>query len=267
MDSFDPDVVLTHAERYRVVEDPAMRAAELRVIGCDYGATSYTTRAQAERMAGMLGLAPGRVLLDIGTGAGWPGIHLAVTTGARVVLTDIPREGLGVAWRRLERDGVDCHVVAAAGHRLPFADGAFDAVTSSDVLCCLPDKAAALAEARRVLRPGGRICFSVITIADGLPGPDRARAVTHGPPYVDAGAGYHSLLRGAGFTSVEELDVSEEFLSTATAWIEEWEAGAADLRPLVGEQTFDERQATRSEANEVIASGLLRRSIVSAVRP
>jgi SAM-dependent methyltransferase len=267
VEAFDPDVVATHAERYRVVEDPAMRAVELRVIGCDYGATSYTTRAQAEHMAEILDLGPGRMLLDIGSGAGWPGIHLAAGTGARVVLSDIPREGLGVARRRIERDGVDALVVAAAGHRLPFPDASFDAVTSSDVLCCVPDKASALAEARRVLRPEGRICFSVITVADGLSGTERERAVEHGPPHVDSGAGYGALLAAAGFTAVAVLDVTEEFLSTSTAWVSEWEAGSAELSRLVGEEVFVERQATRSEANRVIAAGLLRRSIASAVRP
>ena len=267
VEGFDPEVVLTHAERYRVVEDPAMRAVETRVIGCDYGATSYTTRTQADRMSEILALGPGRVLLDVGCGAGWPGIHLAATTGARVVLTDIPLEGLAVARRRLESDHVDGSALAAAGHRLPFPDCAFDAVTSSDVLCCVPDKTRALAEAHRVLRPGGRICFSVITVATGLPHAERRRALEHGPPHVGAAAGYGALLAEAGFTAIEEIDVSDEFLSTSAAWISEWEAAARELKPLVGEDLFEERQATRVKATDVIATGLLRRSIVSGVRP
>ncbi len=74
-------------------------------------------------------------MLDIGSGAGWPAIYLAATTGARVVLTDIPLEGLTIAARRLRDDDVDGAVVAATGTALPFRDHAFDAVTSSDVLC------------------------------------------------------------------------------------------------------------------------------------
>jgi cyclopropane fatty-acyl-phospholipid synthase-like methyltransferase len=129
------DAIAARNERYRLSEEPAMRRAEMRVIGCDYGATSYTTRAQADVMARLLELGPGKVLLDIGSGAGWPGIYLARSTGAGVVLTDIPFEGLRVASRRMRQDGVGGGVVAASGDSLPFMDATFDAVTSSDVFC------------------------------------------------------------------------------------------------------------------------------------
>ncbi len=129
------DVTASHAERYRLVEEPALRRVEIRVFGSDYGATSYTTVAQADRLASLLELAPGKLFLDVGRGTGWPGIHLGVSTGARAVLTDIPWEGLEVASRRLLRDGVDGHVVLASGDALPFGDQTFDAVTSSDALC------------------------------------------------------------------------------------------------------------------------------------
>jgi ubiquinone/menaquinone biosynthesis C-methylase UbiE len=129
------DAMAARKERYRIVEQAAMRRAESRVIGCDYGATSYTTRAQADDMAHHLALAPGRLLLDVGSGAGWPGVYLAAVTGARVVLSDIPWEGLRVASRRLIGDGVAGHVVAGSADALPFRDATFDAATSSDVLC------------------------------------------------------------------------------------------------------------------------------------
>ncbi len=129
------DLTEAHNEHYRLVETTPMQRVERRVIGSDHGATSYTTRDQADMIARLIGLSPGDTLLDVGSGAGWPGIYLAASTGARVVLSDIPFEGLGVASRRLRRDEVDGHVVAASGDSLPFADQSFDAVTSSDVLC------------------------------------------------------------------------------------------------------------------------------------
>ena len=112
-----------------------MRRAEIRVIGSDYGATSYTTRAQADLMARLLELGPGKLLLDIGSGAGWPAIYLGDATGSRVVLTDSPFEGLRVASRRIRHDGVEGSVLAASGDSLPFRDHTFDAATSSDVFC------------------------------------------------------------------------------------------------------------------------------------
>lgn len=119
---------------YRLVGDPAMRRTEVRVLGADYGATSYTTRAEADRLARLLGLGPGKLLLDVGSGAGWPGVYLARSTGCRVVLTDLSLEGLRVASGRIHDEGVDGSVIAA-GVSLPLRDRIFDATTSSDVLC------------------------------------------------------------------------------------------------------------------------------------
>ncbi len=121
--------------RYRIVEEPVMRRIERRVTGSDYGATSYTTREQADWLADLLDLAPGKLLLDFGSGAGWPGIHLARSTGCDVVLTDLPLEGLRRANRRLRDEGVRGTVIAATAASLPLQDQVFDAATSSDVMC------------------------------------------------------------------------------------------------------------------------------------
>ena len=129
------DVTAAHGEHYRIVEEAVLRRVEREVIGSDYGATSYTTRGQADRLARHLKLRDGMLVLDVGSGAGWPGIYLAATTGARVVLTDVPVEGLSVASRRIQDDHANSDVVAASGESLPFPNHIFDAVTSSDVLC------------------------------------------------------------------------------------------------------------------------------------
>lgn len=53
---------------------------------------------------------------------------------------------------------------------LPFPDNTFDAVVTECAYCTFPDKAAAVAEFARVLRPGGRLGLADVTIADaGLP--------------------------------------------------------------------------------------------------
>lgn len=50
-------------------------------------------------------------------------------------------------------------VVAGSAEHLPAGDGTFDAAVASLVLCSVPDQKAALAEIRRVLRPGGELRF------------------------------------------------------------------------------------------------------------
>ena len=134
--SNDPrDLIEEFDARYRIGEESVMRRIERAVIGSDYGATSYTTREQADWLADVLDLAPGKLLLDFGSGAGWPVIHIAGSTGCDVVLTDMALEGLRRADRRMRDEGVRGAVIAASAASLPVQDQVFDAATSSDVLC------------------------------------------------------------------------------------------------------------------------------------
>jgi cyclopropane fatty-acyl-phospholipid synthase-like methyltransferase len=110
---------------------------ERAVIGAGFGADGYTTRAQADELARHLELRPGRLLLDLGSGQGWPALYLAARTGCDAVLTDLPLHGLAAARCRAERDELRhrCSILAAAGANLPFAAATFDAVSHADVLC------------------------------------------------------------------------------------------------------------------------------------
>jgi SAM-dependent methyltransferase len=124
-------------ERYGNRPSPTACQIEQRVIGGDWGANGYTTMAQADELARGLGLSAGDRLLDLGTGRGWPGLYLAARTGCRVVLTDLPLEGLRVAANRAAGEGLAARagVVASAASGLPFRAGSFDAVIHTDVLC------------------------------------------------------------------------------------------------------------------------------------
>jgi SAM-dependent methyltransferase len=124
-------------QRYGNRPSLTARQIEQRVIGGDWGANGFTTMAQADTLAGGLGLSAADRLLDLGSGRGWPGLYLAARTGCRVVLADLPLEGLRVAADRAAEEGLAARtaVVVAAASGLPFRAGSFDAVIHTDVLC------------------------------------------------------------------------------------------------------------------------------------
>ena len=78
-------------------------------------------------------------------------------TDARVVAADFAREMLRVGRRKPEAARVSTH--AADGHQLPYRDGAFDAAFSAFCVRNLRDLPVAMAELRRVVRPGGAIAI------------------------------------------------------------------------------------------------------------
>ena len=80
----------------------AVRALEERTLGCSYGGNSFTDMDGALALATHLDLGPTSVLLDVGSGAGWPGLFLARESRCRVVITDLAYEGLNAARTRAE---------------------------------------------------------------------------------------------------------------------------------------------------------------------
>jgi len=127
-----------------------------------YTASNETNLVNAyyERPA-MLALAgdvAGRRILDAGCGAG-PLFAALRDRGAIVTGIDKSAGMVGLARRRLG-DDADLQV-AELGRPLPFPDDTFDDVTASLVLHYLEDWRPALAELRRVLKPGGRLIVSV----------------------------------------------------------------------------------------------------------
>jgi SAM-dependent methyltransferase len=107
-----------------------------------------------------LGLKPGQDVLDIGSGPGFLACEMAeaVGPGGSVRGIDSSDAMLSVARQRRPATG-SAPVEFGPGQatKLPFPDGAFDVVTSTQVYEYVHDIPAALAEARRVLRPGGRL--------------------------------------------------------------------------------------------------------------
>src|SRR5690349_1601835 len=91
---------------YASARAPVMQAIERVVCGCNYGGTSWTTKDEAVLLGNSLSLAPGKTLLEIGAGSGWPSLFLATRFGSSVVLVDLPAEGLRLATERAQKDNL-----------------------------------------------------------------------------------------------------------------------------------------------------------------
>ena len=111
-----------------------------------------------------LGAAPIEHLLDAGTGTGRM-LELLAPQVKRAVGIDVSPEMLAIARDRLMRSNLaHCQVRQGDTYRLPYPSGGalagFDAVLFHQVLHYLDDPGAAVAEAARVMRPGGRLLIA-----------------------------------------------------------------------------------------------------------
>src|SRR5436190_7372973 len=98
--------------------------------------------------------------LEIGSGTGYFSLNLLqLGLMGRLVATDISPGMLDELGATAKRLGLEVETKATDAERLPFQDASFDLVFGHAVLHHLPDLDAALAEFRRVLRPGGTLAF------------------------------------------------------------------------------------------------------------
>jgi len=114
------------------------------------------TTITVEPLLDTVGAAHGTAVLDIGTGPGFVAAA-AVARGATVDGVDVADAMVALASARVP----GARFRRGSAEALPFGDGTFDAVVGNFVLLHLGYPERAAAEARRVLRPGGRCAFTV----------------------------------------------------------------------------------------------------------
>ncbi len=124
------------------------------------GEGAYLSRRLAEALA-VAGIAPGMRVLDVGCGRGEI-LYRTTSLGARAYGIDYAQAAVRLSRKvaqRAERQGKRIDVYQASALYLPFVDASFDRVLMLDIVEHLypSELTMALAEARRVLRPGGRI--------------------------------------------------------------------------------------------------------------
>jgi ubiquinone/menaquinone biosynthesis C-methylase UbiE len=265
--SFCDENCCDFAGSYDLSKLPEIKKLEQAALGCDYGGTSWTTRQQVEDVVGKLQLDSGSKLLDIGSGAGWPGLLLGKLSDCDVTLLDIPVNALAQAAARATEDSMvgQVSIVSASGTALPFAKETFDRISHSDVLCCLPQKLELLAESRRVVGIGAVSHFSVILPAEGISQADHAEVLKTGPPFVGLDGNYSDLLNRTGWMTEECEDVTDEYRSSLQRLVEGTHKHEAELTQLLGHEELISKRSHREDQIALIDRGLMRREAYVAV--
>jgi ubiquinone/menaquinone biosynthesis C-methylase UbiE len=202
-------------------------------------------------------------MLEVGAGSGWPGLYLAGQMDCDVVFVDLPIEGLQIGALRAVDDGLTerCRFAVADAAALPFGDRSFDAISHSDVLCCLDAKAEVLDDCRRVIRPGGTMVFTVISITPGLSSEGHARALEFGPPFVDSACDYAAMLDRCGWHIRDRVDITGEWAQTTQRYLCEQEVHRKELEELRGKEDSDAQLIRMREKIAAIDDGLLCREL------
>jgi ubiquinone/menaquinone biosynthesis C-methylase UbiE len=218
-------------------------------------ATYQTPDVVEQRRAtrAILALQPGEHVLDIGSGPGFLAAEMAdeVGPGGRVVGVDPSETMLAMGARR----GAPVEYLAADALTLPFPDESFDAAIATQVYEYVADMPAALAEARRILKPGGRLLI-LDTDWDAIVwhSSDRARMLRVLEKWNDHLADPYlprrlpGLLRDAGFELVdatiipilnrgEAADFSRGVMQTIADFVDD-QAWADDLRAMGDDYFF-----------------------------
>src|SRR6059058_4270444 len=173
-----------------------MRSAEIKqIVRCAYAAVDSSSERLARKLYspeelarmpqsaidGALGVGnhlrhadidAGETLLDLGCGAGIDTILAAQRTGptGRVIALDFLPEMLERTEQAAHEAGLEnVETLEAEMEEIPLPDASVDVVISNGVINLSPRKARALAECARVLRPGGELCVSDLTVEEELP--------------------------------------------------------------------------------------------------
>jgi ubiquinone/menaquinone biosynthesis C-methylase UbiE len=141
---------------------PTSLSHDSRQLAETYDRLSDVQFESGKRLAVEIAVAAGERVLDVGCGTGRLARWLAERIGPGGAVVGIDPLAERIALARARGDGIRFEVGQAEDLGL-FANGSFDVVCMSSVFHWLADKAKALAEVHRVLRPGGRLGVTALT--------------------------------------------------------------------------------------------------------
>ncbi len=179
-----------------------------------YDQDHYGGLEAVDALADCAAIGPGKQVADFCAGLAGPARYLAHEYGATVICIELnPGRAPGAA-DLTRRVGLDRQVRIVRGDvtRTPLADDTMDAVISQEALLHVPDKRAALAEAYRVLKKGGRLAFTDWIEHRRLDAND-SESMWRGiaAQTIQSFASYDRMLRDVGFRIISEKDLTAEW--------------------------------------------------------
>jgi len=232
-------------------------------FGEDIGQNSWLTADEQDRFLNWLDLAPGKILLDVGCGAGGPALRIAARTGCSVVGIDAHEDAIATAKTlATDRRLVDRAEFWAgdATRPLPFPDSNFDAITCIDAISHFPERPRVLAEWLRVLKPGGRLLFTdPITVTGPLTAAEAAVRCASGF-YLFVPLGYDErVIAECGLQLMVCEDVTANMAKVAEARRGARELRSVDLREIEGSSAYEGQQDFLAIAARLAKEGRLSR--------
>ncbi len=212
---------------------------------------SLSGAESSDALIAAAGIGPDTRVLDVGCGVGGPALYLAEKTGCHVTGIDLMEWQAEEAANRAAARGLSGRTVFHAGDAcaLPFPDASFDVVWSQDAWCHAPDKPQVIAEAARVVKPGGHIVFTD-WVALGDMEPDYLAAIhsaVSAPNFATPGK-YREWLEAQGCTVLYSEDISARFAARYRTMI----ANLNTLEPQVSAQFSPRVFAIMQEKNTMI---------------
>jgi SAM-dependent methyltransferase len=174
--------------------------------------------------------------------------------------TSPPQAAAAAALTRAAHLQDQVHHVPADPRRLPFHTAAFTHVWAVETLSGLDDPPAVLAQAYRVLRPGGHLAVQELVPGDG------ASPVVAGTSFAAAGR-WARVLAAAGFVDVVVRDVSDAAQESAALPVSARERLARTLAAVRDDPALAAVAARRAALSAAVASRALRLAQILGRRP
>ena len=249
----------------------AEAAVRRETYGEDLGQSSWMTASEWLGFADQLGITADTTVLEVGSGSGGPAIYLAAKRGCRITGVDINELGIRNATAMAGSNGLADRVqfeTVDANKQLPFADESFDVIVSNDAMCHIADRAAALRDWYRILRPGGRAFFTDAMVITGPISHQELATRSSIGFYIFVPPGANEImLRDAGFAVTSVQDVTDNAEAIAGRWRDARARHRDALVKREGDQNFDGLQRFLQCVHELSAERRLSRFAYVVQKP